>query len=159
MDAILKFLDDCQERLYDLEDFLESLKDNQYVELLSDHWKECALGGLVAYLAYAQGKSYIQASKLPKIISNIRFQLLLQIQKQRALAKINKKREKFEEKKRQLIKILKSNATGEVMTLERETILAMKFPELVSKLKSGELDPLSVLESYQVKKPSRIRFD
>ena len=37
------------------------------------------------------------------------------------------------------------------MTLERETILAMDITELLDKLKNGELDPLAVLQAYQVR--------
>ena len=36
------------------------------------------------------------------------------------------------------------------MTLERETILALEIEELLAKLKNGEIDPLAVLEAYQV---------
>ena len=64
--------------------------------------------------------------------------------------KIDAKRSKLEEKKRKLLNELKNNALHEVMTLERETILALHITELLEQLKSGELDPLAVLQAYQV---------
>ena len=66
------------------------------------------------------------------------------------MVKINAKREKFQEKTKRLHKQLLDNPLGEFMTLERETILAMDIDELVQKLKSDELDPVAVLEAYQV---------
>ena len=36
-----------------------------------------------------------------------------------------------------------------MFTLERETILAFEIEELLAKLKSGQLDPVAVLEAYQ----------
>ena len=66
------------------------------------------------------------------------------------MVKINAKREKFQEKTNRLHKQLLDNPLGEFMTLERETILALEIDELVQKLKSDELDPVAVLEAYQV---------
>ena len=64
--------------------------------------------------------------------------------------KIDAKRSKLEDKKRELLNELKNNALQEVMTLERETILGLHITELLDQLKSGELDPLAVLQAYQV---------
>ena len=64
--------------------------------------------------------------------------------------KIDAKRSKLEDKKRELLNELKNNALQEVMTLERETILGLHITELLDRLKSGELDPLAVLQAYQV---------
>ena len=71
-------------------------------------------------------------------------------QKQRNMVKINSKREKFQEKTSRLHRQLLDNPLGEFMTLERETILAFEIEELVQKLKTDELDPVAVLEAYQV---------
>ena len=71
-------------------------------------------------------------------------------QKQRNMVKINAKREKFQEKTSRLHRQLLDNPLGEFMTLERETILAFEIEELVQKLKTDELDPVAVLEAYQV---------
>ena len=76
--------------------------------------------------------------------------ILTLFQKQRCMVKINAKREKFQEKTNRLHKQLLDNPLGEFMTLERETILALEIDELVQKLKSDELDPVAVLEAYQV---------
>jgi hypothetical protein len=45
---------------------------------------------------------------------------------------------------------LRQNPTQELMTPERERILAMGIVELSQKLKSGDLDPVAVMEAYQV---------
>ena len=71
-------------------------------------------------------------------------------QQQKNQKKIDAKRAKFEEKKRRLLKDLQDNALREVMTLERETILALHINELLEKLRNGDLDPVSVLRAYQV---------
>ena len=47
-----------------------------------------------------------------------------------------------------------NNAVGELMTLERETILAYQIEELLEKLRNNQLDPVAVLEAYQV-----VRYD
>lgn len=67
------------------------------------------------------------------------------------MEKIEAKRAKFAEKKRVLKKQLVNNPVGEIMTLERETILALEIEELIHKLKSGQLDPVAVLEAYQAR--------
>ena len=64
--------------------------------------------------------------------------------------KIDAKRAKFEEKKTKLREHLLNNAVGEMMTLERETILAYEIEELMEKLRNNQLDPVAVLEAYQV---------
>ena len=76
---------------------------------------------------------------------------LLNFQEQRNKEKIDAKKAKFEEKKRALKKHLMNNALGIIMTLERETILALEIEELLTKLKNGELEPLAVLEAYQAR--------
>jgi hypothetical protein len=76
--------------------------------------------------------------------------LVIILQKRRNQVKIDAKRVKFEEKKRSLKKILSDNSLGEMMTLERETILALDILELIERLKDGQLEPLAVLEAYQV---------
>ena len=58
MDFTLRKLDDLQEILYELEDFLQSHRDNEVLEFLSDNWKECLLGGIVAAVALYHGHSY-----------------------------------------------------------------------------------------------------
>ena len=73
------------------------------------------------------------------------------------MVKINAKREKFQEKTNRLHKQLLDNPLGEFMTLERETILALEIDELVQKLKSDELDPVAVLEAYQVSHQNRLK--
>ena len=64
--------------------------------------------------------------------------------------KCAKKRAKFELKKQQLLKRLTSNGTKPLISDERETILSHPILELLSKLKNNELDPVDVLEAYQV---------
>ena len=39
---------------------------------------------------------------------------------------------------------------GELLTDQRKQILSYAIKELLSKLKNGDLDPISVLEAYQV---------
>ena len=131
MDFVLRKLDELQEALYDLEDFLESHRENEVLEFVSDHWKECLLGGLVTFLALYQGCTFIT--------------------KRRNLEKIKIKRAQLEEKKRQLHWQLTNNETGKIYTLERETILSLEIEELLAKLKNGELDPVAVLEAYQAR--------
>ena len=76
---------------------------------------------------------------------------IYKFQLQKNKQKIEVKRSKYAEKKRKLLKELQDNALNEAMTLERETILAMDITELLDKLKNGELDPLAVLQAYQVR--------
>ena len=64
MDYVLRKLDELQEALYDLEDFLENNRENEVLEFVSDHWKECLLGGLVTFFALYQGRSFITVSTL-----------------------------------------------------------------------------------------------
>ena len=77
-------------------------------------------------------------------------------QRQKVQEKIDAKRAKFEEKKKKLRYHLHNNAVGELMTLERETILAYEIEELLEKLRNNQLDPVAVLEAYQVS--TKIRF-
>lgn len=95
------------------------------------NWKELLIGGVSVYFLYNRTKAYLQ--------------------KRRNMQKITVKRAKIEEKKRQLKRILTDNSTGEMMTLERETILALHINELLLKLRSGDLDPLAVLEAFQAR--------
>ena len=46
---------------------------------------------------------------------------------------------------------LRQNSSNQLITKERENILSMEIIELVQKLKSGELDPVAVMEAYQVR--------
>ena len=43
-----------------------------------------------------------------------------------------------------------NSATGELLTPERLAILALGILELSEKLRSGELDPVEVMEAYLV---------
>jgi hypothetical protein len=74
MDTILKRLDDCQEYLYDLEEYLDGYKDHEVVEFLSDHWKECLVGSIAVYFAMTNAKSFIQVkmSKCQNVMFSIR---------------------------------------------------------------------------------------
>ena len=56
MDAILRNLDKLQGTLYDLEEYLETHRDNEVIEFLSDHWKECLLGVALAGFAIYKGR-------------------------------------------------------------------------------------------------------
>ena len=62
MDIILKKLDDVQDLLRDLEDFLEAQRDNEVIEFLTENWKECLFGGLVVGFAIYKGRSYYMVS-------------------------------------------------------------------------------------------------
>lgn len=151
----MKRLDDCQEYLYDLEEYLDGYKDHEVVEFLSDHWKECLVGSIAVYFAMTNAKSFIQVKMSKCHVFNQMIQvtstaLVIILQKRRNQVKIDAKRVKFEEKKRSLKKILSDNSLGEMMTLERETILALDILELIERLKDGQLEPLAVLEAYQV---------
>jgi hypothetical protein len=53
---------------------------------------------------------------------------------------------------------LRQNPTQELMTPERERILAMGIVELSQKLKSGDLDPVAVMEAYQVFKINKVEI-
>jgi hypothetical protein len=53
---------------------------------------------------------------------------------------------------------LRQNPTQELMTPEREGILAMGIVELSQKLKSGDLDPVAVMEAYQVFKLIKSKY-
>ena len=46
---------------------------------------------------------------------------------------------------------LRQNSSNQLINKERENILSMEIIELVQKLKSGELDPVAVMEAYQVR--------
>ena len=59
MDFALKKLDDVQDLLRDLEDFLEVQRDNEWIEFLSDYWKECLVGSVIAGIALYQGNAYL----------------------------------------------------------------------------------------------------
>ena len=59
MDYVLRKLDELQEALYDLEDFLENNRENEVLEFVSDHWKECLMGGFITFFALYQGRSFI----------------------------------------------------------------------------------------------------
>ena len=62
MDYVLRKLDELQEALYDLEDFLENNRENEVLEFVSDHWKECLMGGVITFFALYQGRSFITVS-------------------------------------------------------------------------------------------------
>ena len=68
MDTILKKLDDLQDLLRDLEDFLEVQRDSEFVEFLSDYWKECLVGSVIAGFALYQGNSYLTVFNFTFII-------------------------------------------------------------------------------------------
>jgi hypothetical protein len=53
---------------------------------------------------------------------------------------------------------LRQNPTQELMTPERERILAVGIMELSQKLKSGDLDPVAVMEAYQVFKINKVEL-
>lgn len=57
---------------------------------------------------------------------------------------------KFETKKFKLDARLKQNDQGQLMTSEREAILALGILELSEKLRTGVLDPVAVMEAYLV---------
>ena len=78
------------------------------------------------------------------------FSFILWLQFKRNYAKIESKRLKLAKKKVRLTKILTESSSGKLMTPKRETILALGILELVQKLKSGELDPVDVMEAYLV---------
>ena len=65
---------------------------------------------------------------------------------------------KFESKKKRMEESLRQNPTQELMTPERERILAMGIVELSQKLKSGDLDPVAVMEAYQVFKINKVEL-
>jgi len=131
MNGLLRQIENLQDFLYIVEDFVENCKDNELIEFLSENWKECLFGSIGAYLAFSYSSTYI-----------------MQMENQK---KIDAKRSKLEDKKRELLNELKNNALQEVMTLERETILGLHITELLDQLKSGELDPLAVLQAYQAR--------
>ena len=58
----MRKLDELQEKLYDLEDFLESNRENEVLEFVADHWKECLTGGLVTFFVLYQGRTFITVS-------------------------------------------------------------------------------------------------
>ena len=64
MDTILKKLDDLQDLLRDLEDFLEVQRDSEFVEFLSDYWKECLVGSVIAGFALYKVNSYLTVFKI-----------------------------------------------------------------------------------------------
>lgn len=67
MDFLLRKVEYLQEALYDLEEFLESNRDNDIVEFVSDHWKECLLGAIVASGALYLCHSNMVVSPLKEI--------------------------------------------------------------------------------------------
>ena len=69
MDSILRQLDTLQELLYSVEEFLEDCKENEVIEFLSDHWKECILGGIGAYFAISYSTNYVMV----RIIQNYQY--------------------------------------------------------------------------------------
>ena len=64
MDSLLKQLDTLQELLYSVEEFLEDCKENEVIEFLSDHWKECILGGIGAYFAISYSTNYVMVRNI-----------------------------------------------------------------------------------------------
>ena len=62
MDTILRKLDDLQEILYDLEDFLEDHRDNEVLEFLSEHWKECLAASLAIGFGLYQANVHFKVS-------------------------------------------------------------------------------------------------
>ena len=45
---------------------------------------------------------------------------------------------------------LRQNPSKQLITQDRADILGLEINDLVQKLRSGELDPLEVMEAYQV---------
>ena len=73
MDSLLRQLDTLQELLYSVEEFLEDCKENEVIEFLSDHWKECILGGIGAYFAISYSTNYVMVSS----IQTLKYEYLL----------------------------------------------------------------------------------
>jgi len=66
--------------------------------------------------------------------------------------RIAEKRARFQQKVDRMTRSLTNNGTQNWITEYREEILELNFVDLASKLRSGELDPVEVLEAYQVGK-------
>ena len=67
MDTLLRQLDGLQGKLYDLEEFLEIHRDNEVLEFLSEHWKECIFGGILVGFGVYKVHSKMIVSFLFKI--------------------------------------------------------------------------------------------
>ena len=87
-------------------------------------------GGVALWILYRQTESYIQ--------------------KRRNVAKIRDKQNKFQSRVDALRTALASSGDGQLVTPSRRLILDLGIHELVGKLKEGLLDPVDVLEAYQV---------
>ena len=72
-------------------------------------------------------------------------------QRKEILSKIGTKRKAFQKKKDEMIERLKKSGDGQLLSKEREGILKLSVPDLVDKLRTGQLDPVTVLEAYQAK--------
>lgn len=68
------------------------------------------------------------------------------------MRRIAEKRARFQQKVDRMTRSLTNNGTQNWITEYREEILELNFVDLASKLRSGELDPVEVLEAYQVGK-------
>ena len=67
MNGLLRQIENLQDFLYIVEDFLENCKDNELIEFLSEHWKECLFGSIGAYLAFSYSSSYIMVINFVKL--------------------------------------------------------------------------------------------
>ena len=74
--------------------------------------------------------------------------MLIIFQKERYKEKIRKKQENFIQKKERMRTRLAPD--DDLLTPKRELILTYPILELIARLKSGDLDPVDVLEAYQV---------
>ena len=83
-------------------------------------------------------------------ISKIHFKdfVLFNIQKKKYKALIENKRRKFQAKIERIRSQL--NVNDQLITEDRKLILGYSIIDLVTKLREGDLDPVSVLEAYQV---------
>ena len=59
MNGLLRQIENLQDFLYIVEDFVENCKDNELIEFLSENWKECLFGSIGAYLAFSYSSTYL----------------------------------------------------------------------------------------------------
>ena len=64
MNGLLRQIENLQDFLYIVEDFVENCKDNELIEFLSENWKECLFGSIGAYLAFSYSSTYLMVFRI-----------------------------------------------------------------------------------------------
>ena len=116
-------------------------------------WKYAVAGAVASYILFQQTDLY----RTVRNVSYTNIMLLyftLFMQRRRNVAKIKDKQRRFKEKVDELKLKLADKVTGELITSKRRSILNLDITELCQQLHESLLDPVDVLEAYQVRAPA-----